>query len=206
MTDNTKRNRETEQAAAQEAVITLFEGIHPVSPELRAAIIKNTQWRQFKRKHRLLDTGKVQQSIYFIMQGAIRSFYLDSHGKESTSWLLFEGDLAISVYSFFGRQPSFEVLETLEDTSLLVLSYDALMRLYGQFPEFNYIGRMLTERYYIRSEEKANELRVYTAKRRYQRLMSRRPDVLKRIPLGIISSYLGITPSTLSRIRGNKNA
>lgn len=75
------------------------------------------------------------------------------------------------------------------------------MQLYQQFPEFNYIGRILTETYYIKAEEKANELRVFSATERYQHLIRKYPNIVARVPLGMISSYLGITQSTLSRIR-----
>jgi hypothetical protein len=76
-----------------------------------------------------------------------------------------------------------------------------LIELYHKFPEFNFIGRVLTERYYIKSEEKANELRMLPAAERYRNLIERYPEVLKRTPLGIVASYLGITRSTLSRVR-----
>ncbi len=78
------------------------------------------------------------------------------------------------------------------------------MQLYQQFPEFNYIGRILTENYYIKAEEKANELRVFSATERYQHLIQKYPNIIARVPLGMISSYLGITQSTLSRIRSKK--
>ncbi|MDR6736594.1 hypothetical protein [Sphingobacterium sp. 2149] len=134
----------------------------------------------------------------------ITHYYLDSFGRDATSWLLFEGDVAISVYSFFSQKRSFEVLEAVEDTSFLVLSHEKLMQLYQQFPEFNYIGRILTENYYIKAEEKANELRVFSATERYQHLIQKYPNIIARVPLGMISSYHGITQSTLSRIRSKK--
>ncbi|WP_343657860.1 Crp/Fnr family transcriptional regulator [Chryseobacterium sp.] len=195
-----------EENLAKDALLGFLENIHPMSSELQGALFSNTYLQKIKRRHILLDINEIQKSLFFIIKGAVRSYYLDSDGKDMTSWFLFEGDIAISVYSFFSQKPSFEVLETLEDTNLLVLSHDKLMQLYQDFPEFNYIGRILTETYYIKAEEKANELRVFTATERYQHLIKKYPNVVARIPLGMISSYLGITQSTLSRIRAKRES
>jgi len=186
---------------ATDLILKLFESIHPLSEGLKQLIETYSYVIDVEAKVRLIDIGKVQKQIYFILKGGVRSYYIDPAGNEISSWLLFEGELAIAVYSFFSQKPSFETLETLEPCSLLVLSYDKLNELYHQFPEFNFIGRVLTERYYIKSEEKANELRMLPAIERYRNLMERHPNILKRTPLGIIASYLGITQSTLSRIR-----
>lgn len=193
-----------EENTAKESLMEFLASIHSMSPELRATLFSNTHLVKVNKKHILLDIDEIQKSLFFIVKGIVRSYYLDSYGKDTTSWLLFEGDLAISVYSFFSQKRSFEVLETVEDTSLLVLSYDKLIDLYHLFPEFNFIGRILTETYYIKAEEKANELRVFTATERYQHLIEKYPNIIARIPLGMISSYLGITQSTLSRIRAKK--
>jgi len=198
------RFNEIQENLAKETVINFFEEIHFIRPELRAAIKLHSHLLHIKKKSILLDFDEVQKSIYFIIKGAVRSYYLDSSGKDTTSWLLFEGDLAISVYSFFSQKPSVETLETLEDSTILVLSYEKLILLYNTFLEFNFIGRVLVESYYIKSEEKANELRVFSAKDRYLHLIEKQPSILNRVPLGFISSYLGITQSTLSRIRGKR--
>lgn len=190
-----------EENSAKETLLKFLDSIHSMSPELRDALFLNTYLQKVNKKHILLNIDEIQKSLFFVVKGLVRSYYLDSFGKDRTSWLLFEGDLAISVYSFFSQKRSFEVLEAIEETSFLVLSHEKLMQLYQQFPEFNYIGRILTETYYIKAEEKANELRVFSATERYQHLIRKYPNIVARVPLGMISSYLGITQSTLSRIR-----
>lgn len=182
-------------------ILKLFESIHPLSDDLKQLIEMHSYVIDVKARVRLIDIGQVQKQIYFILKGGVRSYYIDPTGNEISSWLLYEGDLAIAVYSFFSQKPSFEAIETLEPCQLLVLSYEKLIELYHKFPEFNFIGRVLTERYYIKSEEKANELRMLSAAERYRNLIERYPEVLKRTPLGIVASYLGITRSTLSRVR-----
>lgn len=192
------------QTAATNRIIDLFSAIYPIGEDLKLAILKSTNFTFHKRKTKLIDLEDVQKNIYYIFSGAIRTYHVDSDGNEITSWLLTEDDLAISVYSFFSQQSSFEIMETIEDCWVLTLSHQKLMDLYADFIEFNYIGRVITEQYYIQSEEKANDLRSLTAKQRYAKLINKQPDILKRIPLGYIASYLGITQSTLSRIRAGK--
>lgn len=185
-------------------IIDFFDRIYPITAELRSEIIACSKFVSYPKRTLLADIGQIHKNIYFILEGAIRTYYVDRNDDDITSWLLFEGDLAISVYSFYNQVPSFEAMETLTDTRTLVLSYDTLMRLYNKYMEFNFIGRTLTEAYYIKSEEKANALRMLTARERYEQLVSFYPMILRRVPLRYIASYLGITQSTLSRIRGQK--
>ncbi|WP_336834430.1 Crp/Fnr family transcriptional regulator [Sphingobacterium siyangense] len=194
-----KTNRYSQSAT--DLIVKLFESIHPLSDDLKQLIEKHSYVIDVKAGVRLIDIGQVQKQIYFILQGGVHTYYIDPAGNEISSWLLYEGELAIAVYSFFSQKPSFEAIETLEPCRLLVLSYEKLNELYHKFSEFNFIGRVLTERYYIKSEEKANELRMLPAVERYRNLVERYPELLKRTPLGIVASYLGITQSTLSRIR-----
>jgi CRP-like cAMP-binding protein len=189
---------------AHEHIINYFNAVYPTSLGLQDDIKELSKIVKFPKKTVLADIGKTHRYIYFIIEGAVRTFYRDRDDNEITSWLLFEGDLAISVYSFYNQSRSFEAMETIENCTLLCLSYDNLMRLYRKHLEFNFIGRTLTEKYYILSEEKANALRMLTAKERHDELLRNNPLIFNRVPLKYIASYLGITQSTLSRIRAQK--
>jgi CRP-like cAMP-binding protein len=182
-------------------LLAVFNTIYPLSDNLSEALIANCKIIEVKKRTKLLSEAEVSDSIYFIVKGATRVFYLNKDGEETTTWFLFENELLISVYSFFTGQPSFEYLETLEDCTLIVLKKSKLEWLYENFVEFNIIGRKLTEQYYIRNEAQANALRMLGAKERYQQLLQTQSHVLQRISLGHIASYLGISPETLSRIR-----
>lgn len=188
---------------AQEKIIELFNSIFPISNDLSQSIKQHSKLAHFEKKVHLLRLNDVSKSIYFILKGGVRTYYINEDGDDMTSWLLFEDDLAISVYSFFSQQPSFEAMEALEDCITLKLSHETLSLLYRQHLEFNYIGRYLTEQYYIRSEAKANSLRMLSARERYLDLLKKQPQLLTRVSLGHVASYLGITKSTLSRIRAD---
>lgn len=183
------------------SLLHTFDALYPLSQKLVEAIIAQAEILDVKKKTILLNAGETCNYIYFIVKGAARVYHLDRDMEETTSWFLFEGELLISVFSFFTGQPSFEYLQTLEDCRFIVLSKDKLDLLYREFLELNFIGRKLTEYYYIRNEIQANELRMLSAKERYDKLMSVSPALINRVPLNCIASYLGISPETLSRIR-----
>lgn len=115
-----------------------------------------------------------------------------------------QGDLMISVYSFFTQQPAAESIELLEDSIIQSMTWAQLQTLYTDFKEFNYIGRIITQKYYIQSEERAILLRTLTAKERYELLLNSHPDIFQKASLGQIAYYLGISQETLSRVRGRK--
>ena len=185
-------------------LLNLFDNIYPLKEEIKLAIITNSEVIKVAKKTKLLNVGERSNTIYFIVNGAARIFYLDKEGKETNTWFLFENELLISVYSFYTGNPSFEYIETLEDCKLIAVKREKLDELYLNFMEFNFSGRKLTEFYHMRNEIQANELRMLSAKERYQNLLERNPQLFQRVSLGHIASYLGISQETLSRIRKQK--
>jgi hypothetical protein len=115
-----------------------------------------------------------------------------------------EGDFVISIVSFLTQAPATEYLELLEASVIHSIGYEQLQALYRDFSEFNLFGRVLTERYYVRSEQRAHQLRVLPAAERYAQLLAEFPGVLQRVALRHIASHLGVAAETLSRLRGRK--
>lgn len=192
------------QASDYENLFSLFNNLYPLKEEIKTAIIANSEVIKVTKKVKLLNAGERSNTIYFILKGAARIFYLDKDGKETNTWFLFENELLISVYSFYTGKPSFEYIETLEDCTLIAVKKDRLDELYLKYLEFNFSGRKLTEFYHMRNEIQANELRMFSAKERYHKLLKRTPQLFQRVSLGHIASYLGVTQETLSRIRKQK--
>ena len=154
----------------------------------------------FEPKSILLKAGQVSQRIYFIKKGFVRAFY-HRENKQLTSWFMGDGEIIVSVFSFFSRKPSFENIEVLEKSVLQSINWDQLQSLYQNFPEFNLTGRLITEQYYIKSEERVINLQTLSAKQRYEKLLADYPGILQKASLGQIASFLSISQETLSRIR-----
>lgn len=187
-----------------EQLFKVFNSIYPLSDEIRVAIISNSHIINIKKRGKLLRAGERSNTIYFIVKGAIRIYYLDRKGKETNTWFLLDNELVISIFSFYTGQPSFEYIETLEDCILISLKREDLEALYLKHMEFNFLGRKLTESYHMHNEIRANELRMLNARERHENLLDRNPQLFQRVSLGHIASYLGISQETLSRIRQQK--
>ncbi len=185
----------------------LFQILHfiaPVSAALREDLASCLKQEHYPRKHVLVRPGEVARKVWFIREGFARAWYLDRDGREHTTWFMGPGDFMISVYSFFTQQPAAEQVELLADSRLLSITWSQLQSLYADHPEFNFHGRVLTQKYYIQSEERAVLLRTRDPAERYQLLLDRHPGLLQQASLGQIASFLSITPETLSRIRAGR--
>lgn len=172
----------------------------PISKELEAEINRVSKKVKFKKGEAIIEVGERCSNLYFIEKGLVRGYYFDE-AKEITGWFAKENEFATSFYSFIAKEPSSETIQVLEDCELIALSYTALQNLYTKFPETERIGRIITESYYIKLEERILNIQFKTAKERYDKLVASNPSLLQRASLGQIATYLGITQETLSRIR-----
>ncbi len=184
-------------------LLQICNAIVPLEDEVIAAIEQALTYKPLKKRELLLKEGQTSKHIYFIESGLIRSFYTEGE-TEITTWFMKENDLIISVKSFFQQVPSIENLEAVEDCALYYISYKNLDELYTKYQSFNTIGRVLTQHYYIMSEERLLNLRKKEAITRYKYLLQYHPQIIMRCPLKHIASYLGITIETLSRLRAKR--
>lgn len=175
----------------------------PLSAELRNDLASKVFVRKVAKGDILITEGKICNELYLIKKGFLRGFHYHN-GKEITTWFGFENDIATSTYSFVSQKPGFESIEAIENSILYVISHDDLSMIYHNHPEFNYVGRLLTEKYYVDLMERTLSLQFQRAKESYEQLVSRQPYILQRASLGHVASYLGISQETLSRIRTKK--
>lgn len=187
------------------ALFSLFNNIYPLPESFWNELSGNISERSFKRKTKLLLEGDICTEIHFIVQGMARAWYYKGE-EEITSWFMKEDDIIISVESFFSQKQSMENIELLEDSTLISLPFNTLQVLYSKYLEFNFVGRVLTERYYMLSEERLYGLRMRTGDERYNILSCSHPEIFQRVPLKYIASYLGMRPETISRIRAQQTS
>jgi CRP-like cAMP-binding protein len=184
-------------------LLIYLNNIHPLSESLQEHLFAILKTKKISKKNSLLKIGQVCNNIYFVEKGLLRCYYI-KEDKEVCSWFMKEGDVIISVESFFKQTQSYEAIQALEDSTVHYISYNELQFIYKKFPEFNFIGRVLTESYYMMSEQRLFSLRMQKSTKKYFYLQQHFPELLLRLPSRYIASYLGITEETLSRIRGRK--
>jgi CRP-like cAMP-binding protein len=182
------------------SLIKHLSTILSISKDLEQELQEITIKQHFSKGEIIINCYERCENIYFIEKGLVRGYYYDD-GKEITHWFAQEQEFATSFYSFITSSPALENVEALEETEVIKISNAALQHLYKTFQETERLGRIITENYYIKLEERILNLQFKTAKERYQKLIITKPSLLQRVSLGQIASYLGITQETLSRIR-----
>lgn len=150
----------------------------------------------------LLKEGQVCRSIYFIERGQLRTYY-NKNGKEININFYFENNFATNLKSFVEENPSAFYIEAMEHTRLWKFDKEQLTRLYGQSKEIESFGRKLLEKLLVKQEEHSNIFKLYSPKERYHYVAKYYPHLLQRVSLSQLSSYLGISRETISRIRRN---
>lgn len=156
--------------------------------------------RLYKKGDLLLRAGEICTRSFLVLSGIARKYYLDD-GKEYTTEIFFEGDLAVSFQSYTLQQPGREFMEALTDVRVSVTDHHAFQQAKAAHPPLVTLDLMLAEYYAMWLEERMFQFHTRSASQRYADLLERTPEIIQKVPLTIIASYLGISLETLSRIR-----
>lgn len=148
-----------------------------------------------------LKEGKVCNYIGFVTKGILRAYIFDDFANEITTEFYPEGSLIISFDSFNNQIPSKENIRAIEDSELMVISFEKQKELYRLVPAWNQICKDLADSVSREMIERTRLFQTMTAKERYNDFCKKNPDILQRVTLGCIASYIGVDIATLSRIR-----
>lgn len=162
--------------------------------------------RNFEKKTVFLKLGEVENYISFIKKGVVR-LYLPKEfvEKEVTFGFSFKNQFISAYDSFLTRKPSLYELETLSETNIFSISYSDLQDVYAKTQFGNLIGRLTAERLFLLKSKREQSLLNESAEERYLKLFKERRELINIIPLKYVSSYIGVTPQALSRIRKRIN-
>lgn len=157
---------------------------------------------ELPKKQVLTSSFHPDKNFYFIEKGIARSFCV-LNGKEVTSWFSAEGDIVFSTNNFYGKIPGYEyeVVQVLEDTTLYAIPIKDLERLYWTNIEIANWSRILHQEAFIENEKRLISRLYKSAEERYADLLLTRPDLFRRVNLGYIASFLGISQVTLCQLR-----
>lgn len=154
----------------------------------------------FPKNHILMEADKVENSLFFIKKGIVRAFSIIKD-QEISFWFGQEGEAILSMKSYVHQEKGYESIELLEDCEFYEIKTKYLQQLYNQDINIANWGRAFAEKELIKTEERFISRISMNATERYLQLLKQNPQLLLRVQLGHLASYLGITQVSLSRIR-----
>ena len=159
--------------------------------------------KEIPAKTTLLEEGKVSKNMFFIEKGCLRT-WVNNKGKDITTQFFFEGNSVSSIESFRTNQPSLYSIESIEQCIIHTISQKDFHRILDKSPS---IKKEMEEHLFRRLAHYQQLLLshlIETPQERYENLLKKNPEIIKRVPQHYIASYLGITSVSLSRIRNRR--
>ncbi len=185
----------------KEKLIQFFQRLLPMSDDKAAQIATYFHLKTFAKNDYSTKEGMVCRHSYFVEEGFLRAFVTDIEGNEVTLDFYGKDGFANDFLSFFKQIPAVENIQALTDCTVWSISYADLQICFHTIPEFREFGRMLLVTNFGRLRARMLGMIQLTAEQRYVNLVQSQPDIFKNAPLKMIATYLGITDTSLSRIR-----
>jgi CRP-like cAMP-binding protein len=183
-----------------EELLQFLNSVYPLSPALEDHLRKILKYKEIKSKEYLLKAGHISERVCFITKGLLRCYY-EKGDHEVCSWFMREGDVIFAVKSFYSQTPSYESIQALENCELYYITYNELQHIYKTYIEFNVHRGVLTEKYYLLSEERSASMRLHKSPERYQYLLDYHPELVRRVHVKYIASYIGVSLPTMTRLK-----
>jgi len=160
--------------------------------------------REFDKKLYLLEEGKKCQHKFFLLNGLVRTFYVDSDGNEKITLFGKEHWWVTDMDSFINESPSRVNIQAIENTTALVISKQKLEEVYEKIPKIERLFRIISEKWLIAQQRNSHFFMKANSRERYNVLVNAIPDFVQRVPQYMIASYLDISPEYLSELRRSK--
>jgi CRP-like cAMP-binding protein len=180
-----------------------FKGFNPLSEEAIATLEELCSLTPIAKGKDLQPIGFTCRTIYFVNKGIARIYYYKD-GIDVTESFALENEVIVRVESLFTGRPSRKGIQALEDTEFVAIDAGKLFKLYDLYPEIERLFRKIFEASHVDTVNRMESIQFHAAEERYKNLLHEAPDIIRRVPLKYIASYLGITQVSLSRIRAHR--
>ncbi|MEL6252258.1 MAG: Crp/Fnr family transcriptional regulator [Bacteroidota bacterium] len=188
----------------EDILVSIRDNYSPLGPECLQELTEKMEIRQFKKGEIIVKEGQYADKSYYIVQGCARAYYLHE-GRDISDWFAFENEFISAIVSFFTDRPSPHYIEIIQDAILIEMSRDTINQLSDKYHDFERLIRVVVTHTMLSQRERISSILFHTAEEKYEQMLAIRPDIVQRVPLMHIASYLGMTLETLSRIRKQKN-
>ncbi len=162
-------------------------------------VVSKFKTRYINKNDFVLREGETCKDLIFVKSGCLRLFYIHQ-GIEVSVWFALQNSSAIEIYSFISETPTNNYLQAIEDSEILYLPKTELDKLYISHPIMQEMMRKFWEDVILNLLERFTALQRDSAEQRYLDLMNK-PELLLTIPQKYLASFIGVTPTSLSRIK-----
>ncbi|MBP4138680.1 Crp/Fnr family transcriptional regulator [Flavobacterium geliluteum] len=178
-----------------------FHSLFPIQKEIVEKITETFCDFTLDKNTILLDKDTISTKTYFLEKGYMRSYILNEDNEEITTNIYYAPCFVNDFLSFFKKQPTKETYQTITECSFWQTNLENVQKNFHSIPEFREFSRLLFVINYSKLNDRVIEMASKKAETRYINLLKQQPHIFQNVPLKIIASYLGITDSSLSRIR-----
>ncbi len=180
-----------------------LNAIHPISEAFNSYLAGVVRSQDYSKGELLLREGIVCKKVWWLRSGMVRFFYKNKESEVSHCFMA-ENNILLAIRSLYDQAPSKQAIQALENASTWYIEYEDLLVIYEAFPEAHIIGRKIAEQYYSLLETRLHAIAQLKAKERYVFLEKDFPELLKRVQLKYLASFLDLEVHTLSRLRRQK--
>lgn len=156
--------------------------------------------KTYKKGDFFLKEGQVCREVGFIEKGLVR-YFINKDGEELIYGFGKENDFVCNYESFLDHSLSAKNIQFIEDATIAVFSYDDLQMIYENLKEGQKFGRLACEQLFVMALRDITSFYADEPEQRYLHFVNTYPDLQQRIPQYYISSFIGVKPQSLSRIR-----
>ena len=188
-------------SASKEKLLRFFRDTNLVGTQKAEEFADHFHLKLFAKNDFFLQEGKISDEYFFLENGCMRSFAYDTEGKDITTNFSTGNQIVFEISSFFNRTASRENIQALTDCSGWFITYEQLNMLFHSIPEFREFGRSVLVKGFVALKYRMLSMINETAEVRYSNLIQNNAEIFQYAPLKDIASFLGITDSSLSRIR-----
>lgn len=178
-----------------------FKSLFPIENDVVEKITATFCEFELDKNQILIDQNTISTKTYFLEKGYVRSYTLNEDNEEVTTNIFYAPCFVNDFLSFFRKEPTKEVYQTISTCSFWETSLENVQNNFHNIPDFREFSRLLFVINYYKLNDRVIALTSQKAETRYLNLLKKHPDIFQHVPLKIIASYLGITNSSLSRIR-----
>jgi len=182
-------------------LIEFFNSTIPLSDKVLSLMSEIFVFDELKKGEYFIKKGQYAKEIAFLESGIVRAYYINNEAKEYNKTFFSAPSIIGSYASLISKQKNEVAQQALTDCKIWKASFHKIEKLSEGNYEIERLRRMIAESYFLSNEKKEIEMALLDAEKRYQILQKEYPGIELEIPQYHIASYLGISPTQLSRIR-----